>query len=673
MLVDFLNLEVETVLSKLLKVSIFKFLRCLIFLFFIISGFSLKSQSIFPQDSIKIYNLLNLGNAQLKKDHLDSASIFYLKAGDHARKVNFKRGITEYVFHYIKILNRQGKYQEALNLNLEAIEISKQLNDPHVLGMAYNNAGNNYTYMGNFNSAAEFFLNALKIAESLGDLNTQQKYSNNLASVFLSLQEKEKALIYCNQSYQLAIQNKDSLGMASTLVNLAVAEILNNRTGIASNHLNEVIKMGIALKDPSYVLDGYINLGDIEIKEKRFLGAKKYFEKALEILKTYPSPDYELYIHMGFAQCYNHLQLYDKSNVHLNKGIAVAESLGALDELRRLYLLGSEINENVMNAVLALDFRKKYQVLNDSINNSETKNNIHRIEIEYQTAQKEKALAEQELLIANNNIELQKQTVLIYLTFSIVLALFSAIIIFIIIHRNKQKANKEKLQFIQKQNELKILTAMVEGEEKERTRLAKELHDGVGGVLSAVKMHFSILKNENSLLKDPTKFEQGLSLLNYASQEIRAIAHNLSPYILLQYDLEKAILHFCESVKNNDLQVDCYILGDFPKFNKSFKQIIYRLVQELINNIIKHACASHAIVQLSYNENILSITVEDNGVGFKSDRLEGIGWINLKQRVNELHGQLTLNSEPGNGTSVYMEFETSLFVQNPPLEPVTQI
>jgi signal transduction histidine kinase len=184
-------------------------------------------------------------------------------------------------------------------------------------------------------------------------------------------------------------------------------------------------------------------------------------------------------------------------------------------------------------------------------------------------------------------------------------------------------------------------------------------------------MHFSILKNEEDQSNLPSKFDQGLSLLDYASQEIRSIAHNLSPYILLQYDLEKAISHFFDIVKNSDLQIDCYVLGEFPKFDNSFKPIIYWLVQELINNIIKHACASHALVQLSYHENVLSITVEDNGVGFKNDRLQGIGWIILKNRVNDLHGQVHVSSEPGNGTTVFLEFDTALFVLNPVLEPVT--
>lgn len=199
---------------------------------------------------------------------------------------------------------------------------------------------------------------------------------------------------------------------------------------------------------------------------------------------------------------------------------------------------------------------------------------------------------------------------------------------------------------------------------KERSRLARELHDGMGGILSATKMHLSILKNDEKKIIDSSKLDQPGSMIDYASQEIRTIAHNHSPNILLNSDLEKAINHYCQSVSNSSLQVDCYILGDFQKFKNRFKLVIYRIVQELINNIIKHSHANHALVQISLHDNFLSLTVEDNGVGLEFNESNGIGLANLRERVSKMNGQMTINSEIGKGTAIYLEFEISSFIVN---------
>jgi signal transduction histidine kinase len=218
---------------------------------------------------------------------------------------------------------------------------------------------------------------------------------------------------------------------------------------------------------------------------------------------------------------------------------------------------------------------------------------------------------------------------------------------------------------MQREHELKVLTAMMEGEEKERTRLARELHDGVGGILSATKMHLSVLRQEQSQPTTSSKFDHTVSMLDSASKEIRAISHNLSPDILQHYELDAALANFCRSVSNAALQVDFYSLGEPPRLKSNYKLIIYRMVQELVNNIIKHAGASHAMVQLSQYDNILSITVEDDGAGFVQKESTGIGLLNLQARARNINGQLNIESTPGSGTTVYLEFDATTFMEAP--------
>jgi signal transduction histidine kinase len=632
-------------------------------------GIGSAAQAQDPKDTLQVQKLITRGNDHLKMQVLDSADYYYRKAGALAKKIHYDYGIVDHSRALIQVLNRKGLYQEALAITLEALEVSKRLAVDEQIA-SYNNVGNEYLYLGNMKAAATYFLQALKLAEQINHTGLQQLISNNLASVFLELRDKEKAYHYASQAYQLARAKQDSFGIASCLVNLGISEILTKQFKSAKKHLLEVIELGQALEDPSYVMDGYLNLGDAEMEQHKYQAALTYYQQALQVLHYYEAQDYELYIYWGMARAYLNLALYEQSLYYHLKSLELARATHSINELRQLYQLGSEIHEQMNNPQQALEYRKNYQVLNDSLLNAETQQNIHRMEIEYQTTKKEKEIAQQNLMLAQNNLDIEKKNNLIYLSLVAVISLLSAIIIFFIRYQSKQRANAQRLQALRQESELKVLMAMIEGEEKERARLARELHDGVGGILSATKMHLSMLRNEAALLEHLQQFEHTSSMLDSASQEVRTIAHNLSPDMLLRYELEEALANFCKTVSNPHLQVDFYYLGESIRLRNNFKLVLYRMVQEMVNNIIKHAQASHALVQLSHHQQVLSLTVEDNGVGFEAKEGKGIGLLNLQERVKNMHGHLSIDSSPGNGTTIYVEFDLTPYLEKDTSEQV---
>ncbi|WP_224994415.1 tetratricopeptide repeat-containing sensor histidine kinase, partial [Cesiribacter sp. SM1] len=497
----------------------------LLSIFFVMAYSPAVSAQTQLQDSSRVLELAALGDAHFDKDQLDSATLYYKQAEKLARKIGYTRGIVQYMRDYILVLNRKGQYKEALTLAEEALELSRQLGQADV-SVAYNNIGLEYNFLANYEAAAANYLKALEISEALGNKSFQCKQSNNLASLYLNMRNKEKGMEYATKSYKLAQELQDTSRMASSLVNLANSQTLHKNYDLASTHFAEVLKLGKVLKDPSYALDAYINLADIQVQQANFKEALPYYYKALDALKSYQAPDYELYIYWGLAQNLYYLENYTDSYQYLQKGIAIGKSIEALNELRQLYLLGSELHEKIDKPQVALDYRKQYEALNDSILNAETQQNIQRLEVEYKTTQKEKEIAQQNLIIANNSLEIQKKNNVIYLTLAAVVTLFSALLIIYILFRNKQKANAEKLAALKREGEMKVLMALMEGEEKERSRLARELHDGVGGILSATKMHLSILKSEEAVPERFQKFDHTVSMLDSATHEIRTIAHN---------------------------------------------------------------------------------------------------------------------------------------------------
>jgi signal transduction histidine kinase len=206
-----------------------------------------------------------------------------------------------------------------------------------------------------------------------------------------------------------------------------------------------------------------------------------------------------------------------------------------------------------------------------------------------------------------------------------------------------------------------VVNSLLKGQEDERGRMARDLHDGLGGLLSGVKLSMNrmkdnlIITNENMAV-----FERSLDLIDTSIAELRRIAHNMMPEGLISYGLDEALKQYCSSINTNGmLQVTYQSVGLSERMPDAVEITAYRIIQELLNNILKHASATEAMVQIIRDEGRLNIVVEDNGRGFDKNSLKekkGAGWVNIGARVEYLKGQLELNSEPGKGTQVNIEF-----------------
>lgn len=224
-------------------------------------------------------------------------------------------------------------------------------------------------------------------------------------------------------------------------------------------------------------------------------------------------------------------------------------------------------------------------------------------------------------------------------------------------YRRRWLSQQQKISALQQQKEIERLHATIQGEEKERKRIARELHDGIGGRLNAARMHVGALTREFPQLRQSAAFNDIELLLAETTEEIRLSAGHLMPDILLQKGLSKAITQYCATVKRPEtLDIDLQLYGAIDEIHYKMQLNIYRIIQELINNIVRHARATKAIVQVIRKESDINITVEDNGAGFNKSLVEeGYGLNNVKFRVKESGGTMQIESEPG-GTTVFVEF-----------------
>ncbi len=227
--------------------------------------------------------------------------------------------------------------------------------------------------------------------------------------------------------------------------------------------------------------------------------------------------------------------------------------------------------------------------------------------------------------------------------------------------RQTEKMQQQRIVELEKDHELLVVNSLLKGQEEERGRMARDLHDGLGGLLSGVK--FSMHHMKDNLIvtsENMAVFERSLDLIDTSIAELRRIAHNMMPEGLVSYGLDEALKQYCSSINTNGmLRVTYQSVGLSNRMADAVEITAYRIIQELVNNVLKHAAATECTVQVIRDERRLNIVVEDNGRGFDMKSLEekkGAGWVNIRARVDYLKGQLELNSEPGEGTQVNIEF-----------------
>jgi signal transduction histidine kinase len=230
---------------------------------------------------------------------------------------------------------------------------------------------------------------------------------------------------------------------------------------------------------------------------------------------------------------------------------------------------------------------------------------------------------------------------------------------FIIIsrYRNKQYLQEKRIRILQQEQEIIQLRSMMEGEEKERKRIARDLHDGVSQTMSAAKINLMAIEAELGFngITQKAKFEKIIQLVDSSFKEVRTISHNMMPNALLEAGLMLVIKQFIDNINSDVIKINLYCNGLDEHFDGNIETILYRVIQECVTNVIKHANATRLDISLNKDEDGVSVTIEDNGKGFdvnEARKQDGIGLKNIETRIHFLQGQVEFDSSPGNGTLV---------------------
>ncbi|MGH1515926.1 ATP-binding protein [Chryseobacterium sp. JK1] len=328
-----------------------------------------------------------------------------------------------------------------------------------------------------------------------------------------------------------------------------------------------------------------------------------------------------------------------------------------LNNRKTIYKQLSSLQEEMGNPKEALVWEKKYSKLNDSLNTENVKLEINKLESKFNTAEKEKKIA---LLNAEKNqkdLEVNKKNSYLWGMGLVLLSALCLLAFLFVIFRKNKKINEQKLNEIKQKEELSLTKAILDGEERERERIARDLHDGLGGMLAGVKINFSTWSANHLQPEKDQEFYKILGQLDRSVGELRHVARNLMPESLLNFGLETALHDLCEFYIRKDLEIDFQAIDIEKKLPLNIQLNIYRIVQELLANAVKHSHADNILLQCSQSGKNFLITIEDNGKGFKKDiekTSKSMGLYNLRNRVNYLKGKMEVSSD-SQGTTINIE------------------
>ncbi|MEE1898474.1 sensor histidine kinase [Flavobacterium rakeshii] len=511
------------------------------------------------------------------------------------------------------------------------------------------------------------------------------------------------------QNYMSArdLYNKAGLIDQAIQINLNIAYLIKSQKNSdklnPEKYLNEYLDYARKSNDSLKLAKAYIEIASTKISYEESEESYEYFQKAKQINKKLGNKELESQINNNLAALYNDfLNKPDSALFYLKKDLIYLKSkpnnnydicTNYINQAASYYYLGNyttsiqllksadsiPINEypigikSVINKILSLNYAEKndykkayeayieYKSFEDSISAQEQSLTISEMETKYQTREKE---LQNEVL--TNEVKTGK--ILVYIFIGLLIA--SLVIGFLIIknarrrvHISKQEKliEQQKLEKALKEFELNSIDLMLEGQEKERERIANDLHDNLGSMLATLKMNFEHLRmRKNEIREEEDKlYDRTDQLIEDAYQKVRTIAHAKNAGVFANEGLIPAIRKMAGKISiPGKLTIEVLAVGFNKRLENKIEIAIFRMVQELSTNIIKHSKATEASIQLTNHDDNINIIIEDNGVGFKSTTApssDGMGLNTITKKVEQLGGTFTIDSTPGKGTTIIID------------------
>ena len=550
----------------------------------------------------------------------DSSLFYYQKALSVFEKTGDAKEVTKTLKNIGLVYSNKGDYQKAIEYYIKTLSYFESQKDTQNIISNLNDLGNAFMLSGNKDKGLDCQRKALTWLSKYPLPAIKGNVYNSIGYIYHELNQVDSAIFYFGKSLELKKQYGNVFSQLTTKNNLCDCYFLQGETEKSIRCFEQIVPLQRQAGDNEGIIRSYINM----------------------------------------ANGYEKLKNYNRGIALLKEVKPLLDSIGTLrnkmDYYRNLQTLRAENGD--YNA--AYKAQKLYQTFKDSLFNEEKNRQLLDVSTKYEVEKKNRQLIEntEQLTEAHNQALLSQLAIrkrnfwLTVLGGVLILVILSARLI---IQRQRSKAELEKSNAVILERDRGTLS-LIDAQEEERTRIAKELHDGVGNQLLALHLRWNNAihqLDENIALKD--ELNAGSTLLKEVMNEVRSVSHQMMPKVLSEFGLIPAIEEMLDrsltpaSIKYH---FDSHI--EEKKLNKKMEVAIYRIIQELITNVIKHSNAAEVQVQLFSNQGYLILILEDNGKGLPADgkATDGIGLTSIQSRLHTINGEFSITPGPYTGTLV---------------------
>lgn len=569
------------------------------------------------------------------------------------------------------VLFAQDELSSSIHYLHRAEELYEETNAPKTLRRIYNNLGVVCEYMGDKQQALSYYFKSLEQAEIEENIQKQISAISNLGDLSTRSQQFESGKEFLQKGLKLAQEENDEVLTARLNMQLGMLYLHKEEFQNAEASLKKALSFYTQNKEGenlSHLAHTNNGLGILAEKQSRFSEAKDYYEKSLVLYQEAESSE-EVVVYINLGSLAQREKSYKKALNYYQTALDHPSVEDNIVNLKNVYWNLSLVYGQLNNITKAYEYQNAYAVLSDSIHEAEIRETASRAELLYTQARGERKEEASKL-------ELEKQKTLsnYYLLAGSIAGLLA--LIFFLYMRNyrqrkealkkelvlKEESNKLMLVEMLRDHEVETLNAMLDGQENERKRIARDLHDSLGGTLAAVQMTLASLERKLPEIPEKAKktYDKAEYLLDQAYQQMRGISHNLADLSLKDGGLSPALAQLKDTLSENtnlNIRMDYTSLGG-RRLDSNVEQHSYRITQELFQNIIKHAEASLIEYELNYSPIKLHISIKDDGKGFEYEpgsKVSGIGLNNILTRVRQLDGEMEIQSKPGEGTLIEVD------------------
>lgn len=576
-----------------------------------------------------------------------------MQLGEEAMKlaisIGYEKGIAQSYNDLGILFIDEANYEKAIEYFMTSLSIRKKLQDSSGIAAIYNKLGIVYQKQGRLSDALDAQLKALAIYEAAQNKAYQAVCLNNIAIIHQNLGDLERSLEYHQYALAMRVDLLDNKGEGASYLNMANVFLKLADTNSAVNYYQKALTIFQHFDDDEAYSTTLNNLGKVYLAELEYKKALPLLEKSLDLRLKMEDKKALSSSYAKLGEVYLGLKQQSLSKEMLLKSLQLAREVGVVEEEMETCSLLSLLFSKMNRYDSAYYYHVIYQELRDSVYQDRLDQQIVEVQSRYDV-QRQKS--ENQLLVRENELfeaQLSQRKTEILLLIFIIISITGAGIFFY--YRYRQRQQEIHTKELLKQNEIRM-QAVIDAQESERRRIARDLHDGVGQKLSGIRLQWESSKIPQASMEHQDKLTSMKRLLDESVEEVRSISHQMMPKELEQFGLVPAIDQtLINSLGMSSIQYKFEHHGMESRVSQQIELALFRILQELVSNIIKHAGASMVTIQLLKNKRNLVLVVADNGVGMdlKSPKISGIGMMNVESRVDSIKGHIHIETAKNNG------------------------